>query len=353
MGNPQNQDGEVEVVDHELARDVARLYSWANVEEPVYRSFVRRRKLHSSQAASDTEHRREEPEIHPSGTSAPVPLVEMEAPVPVPVPDVGAEEKTRVVPVQPAVLPQQDPVHAAIAVYSLAGGVGKTTLCANLGRIFCSQGERVLLVDASGCGLLPFYYGASDFRPGLRTFVAPDGKYAPVQILGAEEMTSEWLETKVKPAMQKAQRVIFDLGPASAEMLSQILSMCAVVLVPVLSDLNSILTISRIESIWKHVRANGLRVPDPFYVFNEFDEQDPIEQKARSLVARQVGERLLSQSIRYSAAVANAIADRMTVADHAPDSPVAQDYMELAYWLREAAPVAASPSVVRRRWSEQ
>jgi len=352
MVNPQNQDGEVEVVDHELARDVARLYSWANVEEPVYRSFVRRRKLHSSQTASDTEDRREEPKGHPSGISATAPLVEMEAPVSVPVPDVGVE-KTRAATVQPAVSQRQDPAHAAIAVYSLAGGVGKTTLCANLGRIFCSQGERVLLVDASGCGLLPFYYGASDFRPGLRTFVAPDGKYAPVQILGAEEMTSEWLETKVKPAMQKAQRVIFDLGPASAEMLPEILSMCAVVLVPVLSDLNSILTISRIESIWKHVRANGLRVPDPVYVFNEFDEQDPIEQKARSLVARQVGERLLPQSIRYSAAVANAIADRMTVADHAPDSPVAQDYMELAYWLREAAPVAESPSVVRRRWSEQ
>ena len=57
-----------------------------------------------------------------------------------------------------------------LAVYSIAGGVGKTTLCANLGKTLCSLGEQ-LLVDASGRCLLPYYFGGlPDLRPGLRKF---------------------------------------------------------------------------------------------------------------------------------------------------------------------------------------
>ncbi len=336
-------------VDQELARDVARLYSWANVDEPAYHSFARRRRLHSNPPVNNPVQREQQQQSSlPSAPVAPKPVLPLAAEAPVAAP---AQEKTAWPEV--AIAPPNGASSTAIAVYSLAGGVGKTTLCANLGRIFCSYGERVLLVDVSGCGLLPFYYGASDFRPGMRTFVAPGGNYAPVQVLGAEEPNADWLENQVKPAMQKVQRVIFDLGTASASVLQQILSLCRVVLVPVLSDLNSILTISRIEATWKNMIADGAKVPSPFYVFNEFDPQDPIEEKARSLVARQIGDRLLSHSIRYSPAVANAIADRMTVADHAPDSPVAQDYMELALWLQKVAPVAELPLTVRRRWNEQ
>jgi hypothetical protein len=71
----------------------------------------------------------------------------------------------------PAMTTQRAPI---LAVFSLAGGVGKTSLVATLGRALSARGERILLVDTASFGLLPFFFGARDQRPGvLRTFTAP------------------------------------------------------------------------------------------------------------------------------------------------------------------------------------
>ena len=72
-----------------------------------------------------------------------------------------------------------------MAVFSLAGGVGKTSLVATLGRALSARGERVLLVDTAAFGLLPFFFGARDQRPGLlRTFSPPGASGdAPIQMV--------------------------------------------------------------------------------------------------------------------------------------------------------------------------
>ena len=72
-----------------------------------------------------------------------------------------------------------------VAVFSLAGGVGKTSIVATLGRALAARGEKVLLVDTASFGLLPFFFGAQDQRPGqLRTFSPPSGGGdAPIQLV--------------------------------------------------------------------------------------------------------------------------------------------------------------------------
>ena len=72
-----------------------------------------------------------------------------------------------------------------LAVFSLAGGVGKTSLVATLGRALSSLGEKVLLADTTSHGLLPFYFGASELRPGVvRTFSPPSGSTdAPIHLV--------------------------------------------------------------------------------------------------------------------------------------------------------------------------
>jgi hypothetical protein len=82
--------------------------------------------------------------------------------------------------------PDRVPVRVPVlAVFSLAGGVGKTSLVASLGRALSSRGERVLLVDTAAYGLLPFFFGARDQRPGLlRTFSPPGvSTDAPIQLV--------------------------------------------------------------------------------------------------------------------------------------------------------------------------
>ena len=88
--------------------------------------------------------------------------------------------------VLPEAAPSAPPTRApVVAVFSLAGGVGKTSLAATLGRALSSRGERVLLVDTAPYGLMPFYFGAHDQRPGaLRTFSPPGtSSDAPIQMV--------------------------------------------------------------------------------------------------------------------------------------------------------------------------
>jgi cellulose biosynthesis protein BcsQ len=343
----------------ELAKDVARLYSYAHVQEGSYRVFT-----HS-------------PKPHPSGR----PLTEVSqseastvTPAPPP-PVAAAPPKPATTSAQPSPAPSSPalqapfathplpPIHSAlgepgttsktaIGIVSIAGGVGKTTLAANLGRILGSRSEHVLLVDASGSGLLPFYFGAEDLRSGLRTFLSPEPDSLPVRVLGTERVTHEWLEHDVRAAMQTAERTIFDLGPGSFSLLPEILPLCAVILVPLLTDLNSIMSIPRCEANNAALRGErGLDVPLPVYVSNKYDEASERERMGRELIAKEIGDRLLPISIRRSADVTEAIAQRMTVVDYAPESEITKDLYQLAVWLQQAAPAVLRAKSVGR-WSE-
>ena len=59
-----------------------------------------------------------------------------------------------------------------IAICATKGGVGKTTLTANLGAIIASRGHRVLLVDADPQPSLSSFYQSSKVRerPDLLNF---------------------------------------------------------------------------------------------------------------------------------------------------------------------------------------
>ncbi len=102
----------------------------------------------------------------------------------------------------------------------------------------------------------------------------------------------------------------------------------------------------------QRMRNAGLEAPAPYYLFTEFDSESGMDMRARELVAEQWGERLLPLTIRYGAEAGEAIGSRMTVVDHAPESDVTHDYMELAKWLRAVAPARQAAKGLGR-WTEQ
>ena len=90
----------------------------------------------------------------------------------------------------------------------------------------------------------------------------------------------------------------------------------------------------------------------PMYILNQFDASLPLHLDVREVMRQQLGDRLLPFVIRRSPSVSEALAEGMTVMDYAPGSPVAEDYMNLAGWLRSlSAPAAQSFRGVR--WSER
>ncbi len=91
---------------------------------------------------------------------------------------------------------------SALAVFSLAGGVGKTSLVATLGRALSALGEKVLLADTTSHGLMPFYFGASELRPGVvRTFSPPPGSTdAPIHLVSTRSTGTAWRARAAKPS---------------------------------------------------------------------------------------------------------------------------------------------------------
>jgi cellulose synthase operon protein YhjQ len=284
-------------------------------------------------------------------------------------PNAGQAAQAEQVPVQP---PARVPV---LAVFSLAGGVGKTSLVASLGRALSSRGERVLLVDTAAYGLLPFFFGARDQRPGmLRTFNPPGvSAEAPIQLVTLDpegqtqenqdpnrgpgaETSQDWLAQEVGRYTRGANRVLIDLPTASGSTTRRVLRLGPVVLVPILPDMNSVVSVGAIESFFRNSAAmagmgSGKPIM-PYYVLNQFDYSLPLHLDVREILREQIGDRLLPFALRRSPAVSEALAEGMTVMDYAPNAEVAEDYSHLAEWVRNlSAPATQSYRGVR--WSER
>jgi cellulose synthase operon protein YhjQ len=261
---------------------------------------------------------------------------------------------------QEAPVRQKETRTPVLAVFSLAGGVGKTSLVATLGRSLSSMGEKVLLTDTTSHGLLPFYFGASELRQGVvRTFSPPSGSTdAPIYLVsydveqGSNEEAQEHLVEEIKSNSKGTHRILLDLTPGSGWVARRMAKMNPTVLVPVAPDMNSVISLQAVEKYFHGTVDSDGRPLQPYYVINQFDASLPLHLDVREVLRRQLGERLLPFVIRRAPSVSEALAEGMTVVDYAPETPVAEDYQNVAAWLRTiAAPATAGFRNVR--WSER
>jgi len=248
-----------------------------------------------------------------------------------------------------------------MAIFSLAGGVGKTSMVATLGRALSARGERVLLVDTAAFGLLPFFFGARDQRPGmLRTFNPPGvSSDAPIQLLtldpeslGPESAGQEPLTAEILKLSRGASRVLVDLATASGSTTRRILRMNPTVLVPVTADMSSVVSVSSIDAFFDHNGAQAGKSTLPYYVLNQFDPSVALHLDVREVLREQLGERLLPFALHRAAAMSEALAEGMTVMDYAPNSSLAEDFATLAAWVKGLS-APASTSYRGVRWSER
>jgi cellulose synthase operon protein YhjQ len=350
---------EVRVVT-ETPKDIATLYSRAHVEKARYWDFsASRQQVRGKFRARMV--RQPAPQFQPHQLQ-PLP------PVPAPKPPVNTMTQTEpeeavvtrwhalrsvfapAQAVEPPLSPQAHP--PMVAFFSLAGGVGKTCLVATLGRALAALGEHLLLADTLAGGMLPFYFGSRASRPTwlqqgtVRTFFPPS---LTVQVLSlppegypaSDPERDPWL-TDLLNGGHLANRILVDVTTASQETASRLLRLKPAVLVPLLPDMSSVVSLGLLEAL----PESG----ETLYLLNQFDAESPLHLDVRAILQQQLGDRLLPFVVRRSSAVSEALAEGMTVIDYAPDSPVAEDYRVLASWLRSFAAAAAVGGV---RWTER
>jgi cellulose synthase operon protein YhjQ len=246
----------------------------------------------------------------------------------------------------------------ALAVFSLAGGVGKTSIVATLGRALSSMGERVLLTDTTSYGLLPFYFGAREVRPGVvRTFSPPAGSAdAPISLVNVDAERpgepEEWLADEIQRNSHGCTRILLDLGTGSVRMTRRIARLAPTILVPIAPDMSSVIGLSGVEKYFADLYDADGRQIQPLYILNQFDPTLPLHLDVREGMRQQLGDRLLPFVLRRSPAVSEALAEGMTVMDYAPGSPVTEDFMNLASWLRSYSAPAVQ-AFRGARWSER
>jgi cellulose synthase operon protein YhjQ len=245
-----------------------------------------------------------------------------------------------------------------LAVFSLAGGVGKTSLVATLGRALSAQGEKVVMADTTAQGLLPIYLGAREVHPGaLRTFPQPaQSEHQPISLViydaagtGTDERRQEAMAEEILRNGQGNHRMLLDLSSGSSWLISRIADVHPTVLVPMAPDMNSVISLQAVERLFRGVTDSDGRPVLPFYVLNHFDAALPLHLDVREILRRQLGDRLLRVAIRRSPAVSESLAEGMTVVDYAPDAPVTQDFLDVASWLRSVSPAVMTESRSVRR----
>lgn len=242
-----------------------------------------------------------------------------------------------------------------LAVFSLSGGVGKTSLLATLGRALSAEAEKVAVADTTAQGLLPIYFGSDQARG--RGLAGAAGGEVPISlsvhdVLGSGEHEREVVVDEILQSGQGSDRLLIDVATGASWLVRRLVELHPTVLVPVAPDMNSVISMQAIERQFRGLVDAAGRALLPFYVLNQFDAALPLHLDVREVFRRQLGDRLLPYAICRSPLVSEALAEGMTVFDYAPDARVSLDYKQIANWLRSISPPAAE-QIRGMRWGER
>jgi len=263
-----------------------------------------------------------------------------------------------------------------IPVISSKGGVGKTTLAANLGTVLAERGRPVLAIDldpqnalrfhlasdphqcteglaAAAAGLLPW---TQAMRPGHGgTVLLPFGTVDDERQVDLEQQFARhphWLgETLARFALPPGTLVIVDTPPGPTVYMQQALRVANFCVVAVLADAGSFATLPIAERmIDKYCRPRS-DYGGSTYVVNQVAPGRRLNHDVFEMLRARLGPDLLGV-LHQDESVSEALASALPVHRYAPLSQAAQDLSVCADRLldRIAAASAASPQPPGSPW---
>jgi chromosome partitioning protein len=256
----------------------------------------------------------------------------------------------------------------SMAVFSLKGGTGKTTISASLGWILAEEGLRILLIDMDPQGHLSHFYKARP-RPDqptlfgaliqdqpLRDAVVSTGNPnleiipAGAELLHLNEalISRPWREWKLKDALEASQPlpydlVLIDVGGNLSLVTYNALMAARVLLIPVLPDLFSYLSLKTLfallEELGQQYRVFFKMV---WVLINKINQHRPLDRENRQALETYYGKFLVPEVVREDAKLVQALRQQVPVTRTAPQSTAARDLKKVARFVR--ATVLATPA---------
>jgi cellulose synthase operon protein YhjQ len=224
---------------------------------------------------------------------------------------------------------------AALIFASCAGGVGKTTLCATVARVLSARLSNVLVADRCPQGIMPYYFGLERLSAGGLQTVYPNARRAGYQMTMVNAPCEEQPNTPTAAWLEQLQAestlTLMDLPTLNNRSLQEQMIPAGYVVVPLVPDVQSIASIAGVEAL-SNASSEGQN-RRCLFVLNRFDEARPLHREIRTHLEKVLEDRLAPLAVRESEYVAEALSLGITVLDHVPQSPVANDFEQLAAWM--------------------
>jgi cellulose biosynthesis protein BcsQ len=226
-------------------------------------------------------------------------------------------------------------------LFSLAGGVGKTTLATNIGRILSGHGLRVVLANWGRAFAFQHLMNSRAQTVGSLSFIhPPNSENAPPMILiecgelAAGGEGSEALRL-VEQASGHADVTLLDLPVSLGATTYGLLLQSDHVIVPLLPDVQSVATLQLLEEV---LVTQGSPGPEAHYVINRYQASRSLHRETFDRLRDKLGDQLMPNYVRESPEIQDAMWSGVTVVDHAPTSTVAVDLHALAGSVRQLTP---------------
>lgn len=245
-----------------------------------------------------------------------------------------------------------------ISVVSAKGGVGKSTLTANLAVALRARGHAVLAIDTDPQNSLHFHFSfrlgtdlglvhAVQSGNGLHPFICatpsgvdllPYGHCTELQRATFEQAlnrSSDWLLRSLHSLQTRYDVILLDTPPGASAYLAQALSASTLVAGVTLADAGSYVTLPQLQSLvdtyclpQHHFKGFGI-------VVNQVDHNKPLNRDVVSMVRASFGDSVMGL-IHLDQAVGEALAYGQDLFQYAPHSEAARDMAVCADWIHRA-----------------